>query len=92
MKLTDLKIVHGALIGGVLLYAGLATFLVVGGFDGFGVEPPIPIEYAGAGVLLLMVGGTVVRRKLIAQVSPVSTTLARLSRPCWSRRARRTSR
>ena len=69
MKLRELKIIHAALMGGVLVYAGLATFLVVTGFDGFGGAPPIPIEYAGAVMLLLMAGGAVARRRLVAQVS-----------------------
>ena len=69
MTLTTLRIIHAGLIGDVFLYAVVATFLVLTGFRDSGAAPPIPMEYAGAGMLLVMASGVAIRRTMLAQVS-----------------------
>jgi uncharacterized membrane protein len=66
VKLKELRIVHAAMFGGTVLYTLMAALLVVTGVISVGSgEPLIPMQYAGAAVLLFMFGGVFVRRHMV---------------------------
>ena len=70
MKLRELRIIHAAMLGGTVLYTLLAAFLVFTGVISVGTGGlPIPMQYAGAAILLLMFAGVFLRRHLVGQIS-----------------------
>lgn len=70
MKLRELRIIHAAMLGGIVLYTVAAAFLVFSGVIRVGTgESMIPMQYAGAVILLFMFGGVFFRRHMVAQVS-----------------------
>jgi hypothetical protein len=66
----QLRIVWGALVGGVLLYTMLVYGLMTTGVLDVAALPRSVMSVVGAAVLVYMAAGVLVRRALVARIDP----------------------
>jgi preprotein translocase subunit SecY len=77
--LRSLQVIWAALVGTVLLYTLVAFWAMTSGIVDFSVFDPGIMPYVAGAALLLMLGGTVVRRVMVRRIDPEGDPNARLA-------------
>ena len=75
----SLQVIWAALVGTVLLYTLVAFWAMTSGIVDFSVFDPGIMPYVAGAALLLMLGGTVVRRVMVRRIDPEGDPNARLA-------------